>query len=159
MGRQAGTFPRKEIHELMERSLTHRATHHQRLTKFFSCVIDEYRTSKQLHKLWALLDDTRRDKTTPKVGTEAYTTSNTNPGEVVKFAVTQRKFKLQTFTSRDGTTRVGNRDEGTVATYDAAYVYAQEGQPRPTTISRKHNKAAQTSGRSRKARDASRSRF
>jgi len=158
MGRLAGTFPRKEITSSWSAaSLT--AAHHQRLTNFFSCVIDEYRTSKQLHKLWALLDDTRRDKTTPKVGTTAYTTSNKTPGKIVEFTVAQQKHKLQTWTSRDGTTRVGNRDEGTVETYDATYVHAQEGKARPTTISRKHIKAAQTSGRSRKARDASRSGF
>jgi hypothetical protein len=31
MGRLAGTFPRVEIHERVERSLVHRAAHHQQL--------------------------------------------------------------------------------------------------------------------------------
>ncbi len=156
MTRQAGSFPRVEIHELMERSLAHRAEYQQQLRLFYSCKIDEYRTSKQLHKLWALLGDGWIDKTTPKVGTTATTTSNTT-GEEVAFTVAEKRHKLQRYTGRDGTVRVVNRDEGTNSTFTAVYVGSFQNRWRPATISRNttaHDKAARPGDRSRKARDA-----
>jgi hypothetical protein len=154
MARKAGSFPRVEIHNLMERSLAH-------LTEsFFSCVIDEYRSSKQLHKLWALLGEDRVNKTTPKADTTAYTTNK--DGELVKFTVHEKKFKLQQFTGRDGLVHVVGRDECTNVTFSAVYVFdhvssrlKNRTRSRPVTISRASatDTAARSGARSRKAKE------
>jgi hypothetical protein len=157
-GRQAGTFPRVEIHNLLERSLTHRAAHKLGLNAFLVCTIDEYRTSKQLDKLWALLDTegTRRNKTTPKPSdtTPAWTTNQY--GEAVPFYVHQKKHKMQQHIGRDGVKRVTNRDDPTVKNYMAVVEFdLVDPGSRPVTLSRgtEGPQAAQPSARSRKAKD------
>lgn len=155
MSRAAGSFPRVAIHTRMERSLTHRAKHQQGLLAFHSGVLDEYRTSKQVGKLWALLADHRTDKVNPKAGTVAYTTEAGTWDIPKQFTIVEnKKHKLLQYADLDGVTRVTRRDEPTNATMAARYVYHRQNNTSPVSISRASiPKAAQSSARSRKAKD------
>ncbi len=165
MTRQAGSFPRLRLQQLIERSLTHKAT----LTKptadgqrvqtimrgFYTCLIDEYRSSVQDSTLNVLLADGRTNKTNPKAGTIAHTTDKN--GEPVTFKIHEnKKFKLLQRTENDGRIYVSNRDEPTNKNMAATFAADKHGKPRLSNLSRASvpkNRSTQSSARSRTAKD------
>ncbi len=157
MTRLAGSFPRVQIHARVERSLTHKATmvttdgRPQVMRDYYSCVIDEYRTSKAEGKLGPLMADGRTDRTKPKADSLAWTTDVKN-GQPKSFKVHKSCFKILQSIGRDGQVHVANRDETTVNKYAAIYVAHREKKPNLPTLSRTSTKAAQSSVRSRMAR-------
>lgn len=111
---------------------------------FYSGVIDEFRTSKQNSKLHALLADGRTDKTNPKAGTKAYTTTKTGEKEAQDAPVRGPRGR----DARDWTRRAHQHQHG---------VRARGGHCKKLRLSnisrRSAPKAAQSSGRSRMARN------
>ncbi len=114
MTRKAGNFPRVQLQNKIERDLEHRVSEankqnkqrdlaqrkvnesrekagleaeQRRSTLLYSCKIDEHRTSKQNHKLRALVDNKRSDKTNPKADTVVWTTQA--DGTRVSFTIDQ----------------------------------------------------------------------
>jgi hypothetical protein len=138
MSRAAGSFPRVELQTRVERSLTHRAKHKQGLDTFYTCKLDEYRSSKQDGHLRVLLNGQRTDKTTPKAGTKAYTTDK--KGNLVEFTIYQKKFKQKQSIGHDGLVHVTGRDEPAAEPFAARVVFDDEKQPQPASISRAYDK-------------------
>ncbi len=161
MTRKAGSFPRVQLQKKIVRDLEHRCNEAdeqrqkawtkaneknleegkgeldaRRSTLFYSCMLDEYRSSKNKHKVRDLLSDERSDKVNPTAETKAWTTRAKN-GKAKSFKIVDHKpWGLTMWVGHDGRKHVSDRDEATNAAMGSVVIAGQLNQPRLLPLSR-----------------------